>query len=921
MKHRSTIALLLFMTIASCLGCTRGFYRQQADNDAYNLIAQKSHDPRWDLGQYTIEIDPRSRMYDPFDADHEPMPPDDPTAHHLMHCVDCKKGAPCWHKFGDTNLIENRDYLAYLPWSDDGKKVVISRDEAIRIARLNSRSYQGELEDLYLSALDVSYERFRFDAQFFGGYDATYTADGRERSGSDVDTSELDLSTGPSGSWQVSKLFPTGAELVVGMANSLVWQFSGPDDYSGVTFLDFALVQPLLRLGGRARVMEGLTFSERSLLANVRSMERFQREFYVNIIAGRSTVSGPIRTGASLAGFNLGPGTITAGGYFGLLQDQLRIGNQKVNVSALQGSVAQLKAFYDADRIDRFQLELALQAQNNAQSRLLTSEASYRSSLDTYKLSLGIATDQEIVIQDDFLDQFILIDTAIIPVRDKLTLMQDNIGQKITSLLPREDELPPAPPAAWSKKLETTLTYILDELKDAETLRKQVVTTNLPRAKKDLDKFIKIVPIRSKQFKAHEKRLYPSAELEDVEVDATVPGGPVAAEATDPVPDRIEDRENELTGRLVVVTESLDGRKAEIAKHIANLEELIAAGPTLAPKELQTRQMLVLAAVPTQITDLANDVLELMLIQAGARTETITLVPVNLKSRVAVEVARENRLDWMNARAALVDTWRLIEFDANDLESGLDLVFSGDIGNVGDNPANLRDVNGRLRVGVEFDAPVTRLSERNTYRESLIEYQQARRDYYAIEDGIKRNLRETLRTLNLNRENFELRREAVHIAINQVTLSQLSLQKPPKPGETNRFGSTTARNLVSALNALLNAQNEFLAVWVNYEILRRILDLDMGTMQIDHDGIWIDPGPITLEQFNTPPIGELLDDIEPLPVQPMSHQQPLISRLMPENKGNERNLVAPAVFHPAGPIAPKSLQPQPNVSLRRSLRR
>ena len=33
-------------------------------------------------------------MYDPFDPDCEPMPPDDPASHRYMECVDCKKGSP-----------------------------------------------------------------------------------------------------------------------------------------------------------------------------------------------------------------------------------------------------------------------------------------------------------------------------------------------------------------------------------------------------------------------------------------------------------------------------------------------------------------------------------------------------------------------------------------------------------------------------------------------------------------------------------------------------------------------------------------------------------------------------------------------------------------------------------------------------------
>jgi len=34
---------------------------------------------------------------------------------------------------------------------------------------------------------------------------------------------------------------------------------------------------------------------------------------------------------------------------------------------------------------------------------------------------------------------------------------------------------------------------------------------------------------------------------------------------------------------------------------------------------------------------------------------------------------------------------------------------------------------------------------------------------------------------------------------------------------------------------------------VNYEALRRNLDLDLGTMQVDAEGLWIDPGPIRVD--------------------------------------------------------------------------
>ena len=82
-----------------------------------------------------------------------------------------------------------------------------------------------------------------------------------------------------------------------------MWQFAGPDDYTSQSILNFNLVQPLLRAGGRARVLERLTISERALLANVRQMEHYQRGFYVNVVTGRD--AGQARLVGSRAG---GPG-------------------------------------------------------------------------------------------------------------------------------------------------------------------------------------------------------------------------------------------------------------------------------------------------------------------------------------------------------------------------------------------------------------------------------------------------------------------------------------------------------------------------------------------------------------------------------------------------------------------------------------
>src|SRR5687767_257362 len=98
-------ALLLSAMLAS--GCTRTKYRLAADREVRGLILEKSNDPRWQLKDYTIKTNPLSRYFDPTCPDRPPMPEDDPASHRYMHCVDGKKGWPCWHVNGDRRELEN----------------------------------------------------------------------------------------------------------------------------------------------------------------------------------------------------------------------------------------------------------------------------------------------------------------------------------------------------------------------------------------------------------------------------------------------------------------------------------------------------------------------------------------------------------------------------------------------------------------------------------------------------------------------------------------------------------------------------------------------------------------------------------------------------------------------------------------------
>jgi hypothetical protein len=908
---------LLLGTLVSLLssaGCHRSFYRRQADNDAYGLIKEKGDHPHWALPNVNISPDPRSRFFDGSCPDCPPLPPDDPFAHELMHCVDNKRGYPGWHDNGETPFIENPAWAEYLAFNNRGV-LEVTADDAVRLGLLHSRNYQQQLEELYLSALDVSFERFLFDSQFFAGYSAQYTADGRLRndparllnSGGNS-RSDFVLATSSNGPRPIAmrKAFITGSTLVVGLANSLVWQFSGPDDYRGNTLIDFALVQPLLRNAGRDRILERLTVAERSLLYNVRSMEQYRQGFYVQVMTGRDPGSGPERRGGvfggsgfdgfsgvggggfgrvtagnaggnAAAGGGQGAGAAQVGGYLGLLQSQQDIRNQEDNVKRLRNNLYRLEQFLEelktrsgeeglVNNILRQDLQVAQarQALFNSESRLINSRNAYQQTLDNFKGVLGLPPTICMDVRDNLLDQFQLIDRATLQEQETIETLVDDFSDvrlKITSHIESRVVADPNDATrsvvvrtlAWYPELPTHLQELKDNLEPIRQVRERLLNDYLPRTEIDLNDFTASLDRR----RAWLTKLKETVEALRGEGCAILPI-PTLNEEIFRL-DRLEVSRQEVMVQFEALKNKIDkDYLVHLDEREARLNKLVADGEKLTPEQLfaelydgilypKQGDQDAMAMTPTdQVADilvvLPADILTLQLVQARARAEGIELIPVDLKADQALEVARKYRRDWMNARAGLVDAWRLIEFNADNLEGSLDIFFSGDVQNVTDNPFRMRSATGRMRVGVAFDAPLTRLSERNTYRQALIEYQQARRNYYNFEDTIARSLRSTVRTILTNQVNFELQRLAVLEAARQIDRNEDIRIDQELTNQAS--GATAARDSVSALSDLLDAQNNFMSVWVNYEALRRSLDFDLGTLQLDSEGLWIDPGAI-----------------------------------------------------------------------------
>ncbi len=356
---------LLVLAILAGAGCTRRFFRKQADREVLGLLAEKDKDPRWKIEHLHVYPDPRSRFADWTNPDRPPMPPDDVAAKTL---------SPNPQKPGHKGVayIEGTGYLQVLEqWNEENrvleaerkKKVkrlyveedpkkkkligpagptppvidalktyelqnelarpvsrtgllpektppekkqpyLITLDQSVELALFNSREYQSAVEGLYLAALPVTDERFAFAAQGFALGQAI-----REQAGLlSKDGSQNTWAANATGGF--TKLFSTGALLLVQFANQTVLNLGTLANSQVRTIsqstASLDIVQPFLRGGGRAVTLEPLTQSERNLLYAVRDYARFRQGFYTFIAVGQAAFI----VGQSAGVTALPPGTV-----------------------------------------------------------------------------------------------------------------------------------------------------------------------------------------------------------------------------------------------------------------------------------------------------------------------------------------------------------------------------------------------------------------------------------------------------------------------------------------------------------------------------------------------------------------------------------------------------------------------------------
>lgn len=841
--------LLVVALLCASFGCTRRFFRNRADRDVDGLLAEKDVFEKWKIEQYHVYPDPRSRFADPTNPDRPPMPPDDPAAKllspnpqrpkhagidrvegtgyfDLLAAWDAQNRQKLAEKAKDNggplpaaaqhNAEEQEPKLAAPPAAGgqkpngapadnpsspkndvetgprprkledtEPKPFLITLEQAVELGLVNSREFQTKREDLYLSALSVTNQRFGFAAQFFFTEEAARNWAGRATPEGQQRNWTLNSTTG------FSKLFPSGALLLFKFANTTVIDLAGKaaNNTASVSTLNLDLVQPFLRGGGRAVTLEPLTQSERNLVYEIRGYYRFREQFFANIA-----------TGGDLSLFNA---QAVRRGYLPTLQRQAKLEIDRKNLNDLRVVFQRLEKLQEGGDFPPLQVETVRNQILNTENTVLTDEQDLRDAIDALKLQLGLPLNVPLELTFEPLE----------PVKDQFTRLEDIYDdlREATSIKAPADGAQARP---LLRQVLTSYPIVHNTQLQKAILPRWATWEKGKLADAALKKKLEVLKARKAKAELAPKPWTPELEATLIEMNASINLGnlenalrdfeaqpwlkqPNAAKADI---QRLDLFDEVLHFLDLVLREARDER----------LERDNGRWPDLAPIEID--------GVDVLQTDL-NHALE-----------------------TGGQAALTNRMDLMNARAQLVDAWRQIAVSANSLLGAFNVEYhlTGLSPVAKNQPLNVAGSHMRHQLALNSELPLVRLPERNVYRTRLIEFQRERRNLMQTEDQIVASIRGQIRQLRVLAQNYETLKKLADLAYKLRDSSQELLLQPPGLGRGALDYIALTNQYLQNQNNLVNRQSSLYNLWVSYHVTRMQLYRDLDMMRLDARGVWND---------------------------------------------------------------------------------
>lgn len=885
------LGIILSLVIVSG-GCSRRYYRSQVDKDVDGVLAAKDHYPAWKIEEMNYYPDPRSRFASPGKQDRPPMPPDDPAA--LVEAPRPQKAG----KSG-TAYVEGAGYLDLLSswdtvnraelllknkkdtslasddesgtsrrgagfgsdsWESDSQLAKalgqqegaidirgerespqvqpafrINLDQSSELGLINSREFQTRREEVYLAALPVTTERFGFTAQFFAREQAL-----REWTG-------YDLPEGLRNRWRpdseigVTRRFATGALLVARLANQTVVEMTNgtPRVLSpSVVSLDF--FQPLFQGGGKAVTLEPLTLVERGLLYEIRWYARFRKQFYTYLAAGGTLptlglTSQPavripfgVLPGAGLAGagsvqvpvgFN-GPLPVGAevfaspnpnGGYLATLLYAALLANERENVESLAGFFDQYREFQAVGDIAELQVARVRQSLINSQTRVINNELLLRDSLDRFKIQLGVPPITPMELDDSYLDsqreqlqRFQELTSQAARARKKARALAS--PDKVDGLRTGLRQILGSSPIiqATAKGKRTLILWNTMEGLSDPALQSRTLDSN--RERRILEEKKELLAKKGENFSATDEENLREFELESYLC-------------------RFEKSLRKYRLRMA-------GKK-EFGNNDINEYESLLEDFVLLFVQPRNELLFKLKKEWPELPPVCTDGVDLL------------RSPLDIALEAGLKHALQNRLDLMNGRAQLVDSWRQIAVAANGLLGAVDVRYNMQ-GISPDDVARPLAFSGsrvRNRLAINAEAPLVRISERNAYRATLFNWQRQRRNLMAFEDTIALEVRSQIRALRAQARNYELQKQIVELAYLNLD-NALETLYAPTPGNlgpaSDANQAALTQQLLDTQSSKVLAQNNLYGFWINFIRGRIQLYRDLELMPLDPRGVWID---------------------------------------------------------------------------------
>ncbi|NLH16958.1 MAG: TolC family protein [Phycisphaerae bacterium] len=363
-KSFAIYGVTILLSLGVLAGCkTPSEYQKEADKVAYDIVTRKQMEALGRNEPFTIER-PSDILRRRLLNEQNLM-----TTGPWSFGTDRLEQIPLWPDPNYPRQIKELDPIVEL---EGDKPIRLTLLDALQIGARNSFTYQGYKEDVFRAALNLDLNRNNFRDIF----NQTVEQNIRSNTTGDRAVSQTDFSETTTWDRTLKNGTSVGAGLAVNLANLL----TGNRDSSHGILADASISIPLLRGSGEYNPLnQNLIDAERNVIYQIWIFERNKVSFAVDI----------------------------ADAYLTVLQGLDRIDNAAGNYRRQSLNVRRARRLADAGQIDIIQVGQAVQSELSARNQWILAKQSYESSLDSFKVRLGLPADARIELDRDELSRLV----------------------------------------------------------------------------------------------------------------------------------------------------------------------------------------------------------------------------------------------------------------------------------------------------------------------------------------------------------------------------------------------------------------------------------------------------------------------------------------------------------------------------------